>query len=189
MAMVLITAPAALPVTLAEAKAHLRVETPDEDDYITGLLAAATAHVEGATGKRLILQQWRVFLDALPTDGPVDIPLGPLISVDAVRVRDEAGAPVAVDLSGVAADRHSDPPRLVFDEEPISGQALNGIEIDVTAGYGEAGVDVPDQLRRAVLVLAAHWHAFRGQASDDALFGTVPRGLAALLAPFRRARL
>lgn len=189
MAKALISPPAALPVTLAEAKAHLRVETDDEDDYIAGLLATATAHVEAATGKSLISQVWRIYLDRLPDAEPFELPVAPLLSVDAIAVYDAEGNPAAADLTLVDVDRHSDPPRLLVRGGVEAGAAFNGVEIDVTAGFGEAGPDVPGQLRRAILVLAANWHAFRGQASGEALYGSVPRGFDTLIAPFRRARL
>jgi uncharacterized phiE125 gp8 family phage protein len=55
--------PAAEPVTLAEAKAHLRLADSSEDDLLTGLIRAARQDVERATGMALIDQHWRLVLD------------------------------------------------------------------------------------------------------------------------------
>jgi uncharacterized phiE125 gp8 family phage protein len=57
-------APAAEPITLAEAKAWLRVDGTDEDTLITALIAAARTHVENFTRRALITQQFEVSFDA-----------------------------------------------------------------------------------------------------------------------------
>ena len=53
------------PVTLAEAKLHLRSYTSDiaEDDLINGLLVAAREWVEDYTGRALVEQRWSLSLD------------------------------------------------------------------------------------------------------------------------------
>lgn len=185
----LITPPAGLPVSLADLKAHLRIETGDEDDFLTSLLSAATSHVEAVTGKALLAQGWRIYLDAFPPNCIVELAQGPLISLDAVTVYDEVGQPVVIDTQNYDVDRHSEPARLRFREVANPSRVFNGIEIDITIGYGEAGTDVPGQLLRAVMVLCAHWHAVRGAAEEAAVFGSIPKGLDALLAPFRQVRL
>ena len=50
--------PAVEPVSLAEATAHLRVETDDENDLISSLIVNARQQVEAATGLALITQGW-----------------------------------------------------------------------------------------------------------------------------------
>ncbi len=56
MSSILLTPPAVEPVTLAEAKAYLRVEHGDDDDVIAALIAAARSHVEAQTRRVLITQ-------------------------------------------------------------------------------------------------------------------------------------
>lgn len=59
---VLITAPTAPVVTLADLKAHLRVDHADEDAMIASLESAAVAHLDGWTGilgRAIRAQQWR----------------------------------------------------------------------------------------------------------------------------------
>ena len=60
---VLITPPAAQPVTLPEAKAHCRVDGSDDDALITGLIAAAVGHLDGwsgVLGRCIMPQTWRI---------------------------------------------------------------------------------------------------------------------------------
>ena len=66
MALKLITPPAALPVSLADAKGHLRVDVPDDDALITAMLGAAAQMAEQATGRALMPQTWQIGLDAFP---------------------------------------------------------------------------------------------------------------------------
>lgn len=59
----LVTEPAMEPVSLDEAKAHLRVDTEDDDAYITGLILAARQVVEDDTRRALLTQSWLLTLD------------------------------------------------------------------------------------------------------------------------------
>jgi uncharacterized phiE125 gp8 family phage protein len=65
---------------------------------------------------------------------------------------------------------------------------MNGIEIDFTAGFGEAGTDVPDLLRRAILALVAHWYEFRG-VYDAGQPVSYPAGYDRMISSYRARRL
>jgi Phage portal protein len=76
--------------------------------------------------------------------------------------------------------------RLVFkDAPPAPGRRLDGVEIDFVVGYGAAANQIPEPLRRAIMVLVAHWRDKRGDVRDDSL----PLAVTQLAAPFRRERL
>ena len=64
-------------------------------------------------------------------------------------------------------------------------RALNGIEIDFTAGFGESGTDVPDTLKRALLLHVAAMFEYRGAVSAADQPAVLPEGYDRLLAPFR----
>ena len=81
------------------------------------------------------------------------------------------------------------PSRLLLPDRPLPGQAMNGIEIDFTAGFGEAGADVPDTLKRAMLTHVAAMFELRGGLSIDQQPGIVPAGYDRLIAPYRMRRL
>ena len=73
------------------------------------------------------------------------MPLRPLQAIDEVRVLSADGDPTIIATANYLADTASTPPRLVHTGAiwPQPGQAANGIEIDFTAGYGDAAADVP----------------------------------------------
>ncbi len=83
------------------------------------------------------------------------------------------------------------PARLVLAASaPLAvGKAVNGIEIDIRAGYGVSSVDVPSPLRQAIMMLVAHWYEHRAAVGHDMAVETVPYGFEALIAPYRVIRL
>ncbi|MEQ9689432.1 MAG: head-tail connector protein, partial [Bauldia litoralis] len=179
--------PALEPVSLADVKAHLRVDGGDEDALLTAAIVSARVHVESATRRVLIEQGWRIYYDAWPRRRIVRLPVAPLMSVDAVTIYDAAGDPQVVDAEDYEADVAASPARLVLAATaptPV-GRAVNGIEIDVTAGYGATSVDVPAALRQAVLMLVAHWYEHRGAVGHDLAVLVAPLGFEALIAPYR----
>ena len=108
----------------------------------------------------------------------------PLQTLDAARVYDADGAAHDVDVQAFVPDPANS--TLVFAPWalPAPGRLAAGIELDVTVGYGDAAVDVPEALRQAIRLLTAHWYENRGLAA----LGTVtvlPSTVAALIAPYR----
>jgi uncharacterized phiE125 gp8 family phage protein len=186
---ILTSPPQAEPVTLAEAKAHLRVDTSEEDALIGKLIAAARRHVEAQTGLALIAQGWSHFLDRWPCGREVELPLGPLLSIDEVRVYGEDDEASIIDPAHYFADAVARPARLVLRQDrlwPQPGRVANGIEIKVTAGFGDEPEDVPEDLSDAMLRLLAYWFENRGDEDRPAL---PPLGVEMLLQPFRELRL
>jgi uncharacterized phiE125 gp8 family phage protein len=187
MSSVLITPPAAEPVTLADAKAYLRVAHSDDDAVIAALIAGARSHVEAQTRRALITQTWRLIRDGWPPDGRIAVTPVPLRSVVAARVYDSGGATHAIDTSAFAADKAAAPAVLAFAPWTLTepGRAAAGIEIDVEVGYGGAPANVPESLRQALLLLVAHWYENRGLIAVGQSVAVLPMTVAALIAPYR----
>jgi hypothetical protein len=71
MSSILHNGPAVEPLSLAEAKAFLRVEHADDDDIVTALVAGARIQVEAQTRRALVAQSSRLIRDVWPTDGRI----------------------------------------------------------------------------------------------------------------------
>jgi uncharacterized phiE125 gp8 family phage protein len=184
-----LTPPAAEPITLAEVKAHLRLDASDEDTLLAGLMRAAREYQEGQTGLALIARTFRLYLDDWPATRVIQIARGPVQTIETVTVYNAVGMPVEVDAAGYVLDGAARPARLVLPERPASARALNGIEIDFTAGFGESGADVPDTLKRALLLHVAVMFELRGVLAPEGQPGAVPAGYERLIAPYRLRRL
>lgn len=181
--------PTVEPVTLNEAKAHLRIDHASEDDLIAGLIRAAREEVEMTTGTALVHQSWRLSLDDWPKGSMLLLRRTPVREVLSVTVFDADGAGAVLDPAGYQLDANAAPARLHLRDRPAVGLPLNGIEVDFTAGHGEAGTDVPDLLRRAVLMLVAHWFEFRAAFGAEHQPVSLPPGYRRLVQRHATARL
>ena len=188
MSSLLLTAPAIEPLSLAEAKAFLRVETGDDDDVIGALIAGARIHVEAQTRRALITQSWRLAFDAWPDDGRLTVLPAPLQALSAARVYDFDNGAHALDTGAFVLDKGAS--TLIFAPWalPAPGRLAAGIELDVAVGYGDAAVDVPQALRQAIRLLVAHWYENRGLVTAGTAT-VLPSTVAALIAPYRMLSL
>jgi uncharacterized phiE125 gp8 family phage protein len=190
MVMTRLTAPAVEPVALAEVKAHLRVTSASEDALISNLIASAREEVEAATGIALITQNWRLYLDAWPDCAIVRLQKHPVQLVSRVTVYDAQGVPTVIIPSVTNLDRASRPARFAKpDTAATPGKAMNGIEIDFRAGYGDTGVDVPDGLKRAILLLVSFWFEHRGTGQASGQEAIWPDGFERIVNRYRRLEL
>jgi uncharacterized phiE125 gp8 family phage protein len=182
---ILLSAPAVEPVTLEEARSFLRVEHNDDDEVIAALVAGSRIHVEAQTRRALITQSWRITADAWPPDGRLAVLPAPLRALTAARVYDRDGNAQDLDVAAFVPDLGAS--TLVFAPWalPAPGRIAAGIELDVSVGYGDAAIDVPEPLRQAVRLLVAHWYENRGLVASGPTGARLPSSVAALIAPYR----
>jgi uncharacterized phiE125 gp8 family phage protein len=192
MSLVMTSGPALEPVSLAEAKAHLRVDGTAEDALVQSLIVTSRLHIEAALSLALITQSWTYFLDRWPKAGRLVLPLRPIAAISHVRIWKEDGSSETLAPSDFLLDGHGMPPRLVaVGDRPLSepGRPVNGVEVGMTAGFGPAPEDVPATVRHALLLLVAHWYENREPVEIGAGTNAVPTMVSDLLAPYRRRRL
>ncbi len=189
MTLQILTQPVSEPVSLAEAKAVLRVTDTAEDALISRLISAARQRIERALGLGLIAANYRETFDRWGPrrlkSGAIRLRMGPLLSVVAIRVADSTGTYLLLN-SDLYRARIGTRPGLVAPLAaglPEAGIATGGLQIDYRCGFGEASADVPEPLRQALLALVAHGYENRDEAN-------APLGLIEpWLAPYRRVRL
>lgn len=185
---ILTTPPFVEPLTLSEAKTHLRVTHTDDDTYISTLMSAARRGVEAQHGICLLQQGWSVYSDTWPDDGILTTTLYPVQSVVDLKVYGDDDVAATIDPAHYYLDAASRPARVALRRGracPAPGRRTNGIELKLLTGFGATAAAVPQQIRQALLVMIAEYYAHRG---DDTA-GEIPRPAAELLAPYKNMRL
>ena len=176
--------PAMEPISLAEAKAHLRVTHYDDDAYIGTLIKTARQSIEAQTGLGLISQGWSVFLDDWPENGVIDLPQAPVLDIADIKVHGDDDTFAIIDPAHYYEDKVSRPARIILRGSrnwAAPGRVANGIEILLTIGF----TSVPEPLREAILQLVGHWHETRGDDPAE----VKPLALSQLIQPYRELRI
>jgi len=170
------------PISLSEAKTHVRVDTDDEDLYIASLITAARELVESTIDRALAPQTLALYLDTFPP-GAIELARPPLQSVTGVSYKDCNGATVTLTPNtDYLVDADSPTGRIV----PAYGKAwpsftpwpVNPIKVEYSAGTAEC----PAPIRHAMLLMVGHMYANRESGSGEALRDDAVRNL---LAPYR----
>lgn len=185
MALTLVTAPATEPVTLAEAKSHLRVTTTDDDVLITALIVAARESAESAMGRALITQTWDMTIDGFPP--VIDVPLPPLQSVTSINYVDENGDSQTLATTEYTVDIKSSPGRLVESYGktwPTTRDVINAVTVRFVAGYG-ASASVPQAIKQGMLMHIGHMYANRESVLVGIQAQDMPQASAFLYQPYR----
>ena len=179
------TGPAGTPVSLTEAKEHLRVDFGDDDALIASLVAAATDHLDGwsgVLGRALVTQTWRQ--DFPGWADPMRLPLFPVQSA-VIGYDDEDGdeQTLSAGWSLLADARGAYIARNAGIDWPALGDAPSPVRITFVAGYGAAAA-VPAPIKAAILLITAGLYEHREAETLQPL--SVNRAVSALLTPYRR---
>lgn len=188
----LVTAPAVEPVTLAQAKAHCRVDISEDDALISALITTARVYIEGQTHRALIAQTWDFTYDGFPC--PFRLPVAPVIDVPNVSYVDTSGATQTLlgspALTNFRSVLDTDTPYLVplYNESwPDARCEPNSVTVRAICGYGTARRTVPPPLTQAMLLLVAHWYEQRESVNVGNITTELPFTVEALISPYRRS--
>lgn len=172
------------PVTLDEAKDHLRVVTTDEDQYINALCLAATDFAEKFQNRTFVSRPRTMVLDAFPT--VIRPPYPPLVSVTTLNYVDSDGATQTLSSSNYRVDAITEPGRITVAYNlswPDIRSVTNAVTITYVAGYGKAAA-VPDDVKAAIKLIVGHLYEHRESVSEITL-NEVPGSAKSLLWPNR----
>lgn len=181
MGLTLLTPATDFPVTLDEAKAQLRVTHSDEDTLIGNYIAAATRYVEQNLSASIAEQVWLLTLDEFADN--IELPRGPVITVDAFEYVDADGLTQEVDEDSYTLDLVSRSPWIVRNSGysyPTTMSGINMVTVTYTAGMEE----VPEDIRHAILLLVGAWYQNRESVSADTI-KELPLAVDALLQNYR----
>ena len=154
-----------------------------EDLLLAAFITAAREYGEGFQNRAFITQSWELSFDRFP-ESPFQVPFAPLQSVESITCYDAADAPHVIDPGDYQVDTGGFVGRVALRSgkswPAVSLRPLSGVVIGFTAGYGDAGSDVPEKTRLAIKLLAGHLYENR-EASDTREHYTMPMAVDSLL--------
>lgn len=144
MTLKLITDASSEPLTLTQAKRHLKVEHSVDDDDITDAIVTARKRAEHITGRGLTTQTWERVLDAFPA---AEIELGwppadaddRVVSIVSVKYIDANGTEQTMDSADYSLDSDT-PPGWVLPSDalsvwPTTMDTANAVRVRFITGY------------------------------------------------------
>ena len=162
----LIQGPLAEPITLDEAKLHLKVDISDDDDLIQSLITVSREYAEMKCGRSFVFTTWEYILDSFPGPSRMGVPYGKPFTLP--------GHAVIIPKAGVkeiTSFRYRDMNRewrdvtqdtlieISYGDDitritpqfgqiwPIPLPEIGSVRIRFTSGYGQCMVAVPDGIK------------------------------------------
>jgi len=178
----LVTPAAEEPVSLAEAKRHLRVESAEDDALIGSLISAARQAAETLTGRQFVTARWKLVLDSFPGPSLMGVPAGlpfslpghaillpkcPVQSVFAIRYLDMSGTTQTMPRADYTVDTACEPARVtpVFGSAwPVSLPQIGAVTLLFAAGYGDAA-SVPAGIKSWIKLRVGSLYAHREEVA------------------------
>lgn len=182
---VVTVAPAAEPLTTADAKAHLRVDHSDDDSLIAANVAAARAHVEARAGIRLYTQTVSFKTDSW--DDFSNIPVCPVQSISSISYVDIAGDVITLPTTVYETRLELMEPSIVLKYAQVWPTIREGSLITVTAvvGYGVANTQ-PPEVMHAIKLVVGDMYEHRETVGSGAVSLPVAATVDALLANHKK---
>lgn len=189
------TEPDYQPVTLSEARDHLRlvasVDTgshPD-DSTVEAYIKAATSYAEDRTNK--VFAQRTFTLKRNDFERHMELPIFPVLSVDSITYIDNEGANQTMDASNYQTITDRIPALIKLEDVPsVDEDTLNAVTITVTAGFESDNSPpdadkIPDSIKQAVKLMVGHFYENRESVVIGDSVSSVPFATDALLWPHR----
>lgn len=188
--------PAVEPLTLAEAKLHLRVDIPDDDALISALITSVRQYAETITRRAFIQQTWSYLIDSFPGPTIIGVPWGKTFTLPrhaieieksrvqqvlAVNYLDMSGTPQGMPAADYTVDYTSEPCRItpVFGQIwPIPLPQIGAVNVRFVAGYAAPVVFDPSA---GTMTVQGAWKPYA--AGDAVQFSNVGGLLPAGLSP------
>jgi len=184
----LVTAPTIKVVELADAKAHLRIDSAAEDVVLQTILDTAISILDGPygeLGRALLVQEWEQSQYCAHRDIELIVP--PFRALTEIRYLDPDHVEQTADISDFSTTTYPDGFAMVSPKPgkvwPVMAKKGDALRIRYTAGVDSAE-EVPNQIKHAVRLLFGHLDKER-EATTVADLKEIPIGVARLVEPFR----
>ena len=178
------TEPATEPLSLSDAKDHLRITDATEDSLITAYIVVARKWVENYCDRSIPSQTLKAYFDRFPYDGKcILLPRSPAISITTVEYVDTDGNSQTWGSKNYTIDVINEPSRFDTDYNvsyPSTRSQNNAVTITYTAGYSTVPVDIVHALK---MIVGQLYNNREGECPQQLY--TPDLSVKALLAPYR----
>ncbi|OPJ55889.1 head-tail connector protein [Alkalithermobacter paradoxus] len=157
MAIKIITPPIVEPITLEEAKNHLRVDGNDDDILIMSLIKQAREWCEDYQNRKYITQTLELVLDTFPNGNAIVFnSCSPIQKVESIKYYDENRQEYLFDESNYIVDLYGFVNRVVLNRgkhwPTVELQSVNAVRVRIVAGYGDTPDKVPETVKWAMIL-------------------------------------
>lgn len=166
MAIKVVTAPTVEPVSLAEAKAHLRILENTDDAYIDVLVKAAREACEHELGRSIAPQTLLLTLDAFPS-GAIMLPRPQVSAIEFVKYLDASGALQTYGSINYWLDNSGELEHwaMPVSSWPTTGSYANAVQVQYQAGWAS----VPALVKQWILLMISTMYENRESSAERAL--------------------
>lgn len=178
-------------VTIDAIKAHCRISTTADDDYLDLLRIAAREQVEADLNLPVVGQAFKLYVETnFPVTQP--LPFANIQSIDSITYTDADGQTQTLDDSYYTLKPYKDPPVIEFDTPPTAQDFVvtfvaGFIMVDPDDTDSDGDNTVPQLIKQAILFLVAHWYEHR-ESSMESIIKEVPQGYARIIQRLRVSR-
>ena len=181
-----LTQPTVEPVSLAEAKAHCRVDTDADNAYIASLIRAAREWCAAYCDETFVHTQYVMTLDSFPVE--IELPRPPMATASGytdvtVTYKTENQATATLATNQYRVDRDSTPGvlRTLYNGSwPSHLLDYNSVTVTWWGGVSADGTGVEQRIKNAILWLVGYWYE-RRMAADGISMTEIPFGVKSLL--------
>lgn len=167
------TEPDAEPVTLEEAKEHLRILHDDDDAYITALIVVSRETLEAKMWRPICTRTVKLYMNNF-SNSSIVLPQSANCELVSITYKDSTGANTTLtdaQLDNVAEPAILYPP--VNGSFPVTNGAINNVVIEYTAGYDVA--DMPKSIKQACLLIIGHLYQNREEVVVGRIASEIPQ--------------
>ncbi len=198
------TPPTVDPVTVAQAKAQLKILHSNEDQYLLGLIKVACEWAQDYTRLAFLTQTLTAQYPSWPSpmtpncakvDSTFLLPHPPLQLVNWVKYYDTTDTLITYDPTKYVVDIIQSPGTVRVKNTSyntpsvpcLSTNFVNPVSISYKAGFGDAAASLPARIQQAVLIMVAHLYSRRTPVIIDMrlVMVEVPLSVYSLLDPLK----
>lgn len=187
MSLTITTPPASEPLTLEEAKLHVREDSSDNDDLITALISSARSACESFLRSSIMEAVYSLTLDGFPPE--IILPQGPVLTATGLSISyvDTAGASTTLSASDYKVSL-GDVCRIrpAWGKSwPATRNEMDAVTVAFKAGYSAAS-SIPPAVMSAIRMTLFDLYEHRGNLADTQDGREMPIAARNLMTPFVR---